>query len=282
MKTRNFVLSALGLSAAITFGGAETASAQAKSQTRIPVRKDAPPMEMAKPDTVYIRTKPDTVMMMGRTDTVTVRMRPDTVMQMQMLPIQRLPGVYFALGGGVAVPMNDWRNSTKDGPSVQGQLGYYPMNGAIGIRIDGLANFFGHRDTNCPQCPSPRLYEGNADLTLRFPLDRTSHLNPVLYFMGGGGLDKFTDFLPYVNSDNKTVTAGGDTYLAYPGLLLSTTSTAANFRGDKTLFFNYNAGAGMDFTAFDLHFYVESKYTTINTTKGNSHYFPITAGLKFY
>ena len=282
MKTRNFVLSALGLSAAITFGGAETASAQAKSQTRIPVRKDAPPMEMAKSDTVYIRTKPDTVMMMGRTDTVTVRMRPDTVMQMQMLPIQRLPGVYFALGGGVAVPMNNWRNSTKDGPSVQGQLGYYPMNGAIGIRIDGLANFFGHRNTDCPQCPSPRLYEGNADLTLRFPLDRTSHLNPVLYFMGGGGLDKFTDFLPYVNSDNKTVTAGGDTYLAYPGLLLSTTSTAANFRGDKTLFYNYNAGAGLDFTALDLHFYVESKFTTINTTNGNSHYFPITAGLKFY
>lgn len=282
MKTRNFVLSALGLSAAITFGGAETASAQAKSQTRIPVRKDAPPMEMAKPDTVYIRTKPDTVMMMGRTDTVTVRMRPDTVMQMQMLPIQRLPGVYFALGGGVAVPMNNWRNSTKDGPSVQGQLGYYPMNGAIGIRVDGLANFFGRRETNCAQCPSPKLYEGNADLTLRFPLDRTSHLNPVLYFMGGGGLDKFTDFLPYVNTDGRTVSAGGDTYLNYPGLPLSTTSTAANFRGDKTLFFNYNAGAGLDFTAFDLHFYVESKYTTINTTKGNSHYFPITAGLKFY
>ncbi|CAN5916541.1 hypothetical protein BH11GEM1_BH11GEM1_01610 [soil metagenome] len=282
MKTRNFVLSALGLAAAFTFGGAETASAQAKSQTRIPVRKDAQPMEMAKPDTVYIRTKPDTVMMMGRTDTVTVRMRPDTVMQMQMLPIQRLPGVYFGLGGGIAVPMNDWRNSTKDGPAVQGQLGWYPKDGALGIRIDGLANFFGHRSTNCNQCPSPRLYEGNADLTLRFPLDRTSHLNPVVYIMGGGGLDKFTDFLPYVNTEGKVVTAGGDTYLTYPGLPLSTTSTAANFRGDKTLFYNYNAGAGLDWTAFDLHWYVESKYTVINTTKGNSHYWPITVGLKFY
>lgn len=282
MKTRNFVLSALGLSAAFTFGGAETASAQAKSQTRIPVRKDAPPMAMAKPDTVYIRTKPDTVMMMGRTDTVTVRMRPDTVMQMQMLPIQRLPGVYLGLGGGVAVPMNDWRNSTKDGPAVQAQLGYYPMNGAIGIRVDGLANFFGHRDTNCPQCPSPRLYEGNADLTLRFPLDRTSHLNPVIYIMGGGGLDKFTDFLPYVNTEGKTVSAGGNSYLNYPGLTLSNNSAAANYAGDKTLFFNYNAGAGLDFTAVDLHFFVETKYTTINTTKGNSHYFPITAGIKFY
>src|SRR3954469_11981953 len=40
MKTRNFVLSALGLAAAITFGGAERASAQGRSTTRIPVRKE--------------------------------------------------------------------------------------------------------------------------------------------------------------------------------------------------------------------------------------------------
>ena len=283
MKTRNFALCALGLAAAITFSGAETASAQAKSQKRIPVRKDAPPVETpaAHVDTIRI-VRVDTVTMRGRTDTVTIRMRPDTVMQMQMLPIQRLPGLYFGLGAGVAIPMNDWRNSTKDGPSVQGQLGWFPKDGALGIRADGLANFFGHRSTDCATCPSPRLFEGNADLVLRFPLDRTSHLNPVVYLMGGGGLDKFTDFLPYRSSSNAIVSAGGDTYLTYPGLPLSATAGAANFRGDKTLFFNYNAGAGLDWTLFDLHWYVETKYTTINTTKGNSHYWPTIVGLKFY
>ena len=283
MKTRNFALCALGLAAAITFGGAETASAQAKSQKRIPVRKDAPPAEMpvAHVDTVRI-VRVDTVTMRGRTDTVTIRMRPDTVMQMQMLPIQRLPGVYFGLGAGVAIPMNDWRNSTKDGPAVQGQLGWFPQDGALGIRVDGLANFFGRRETDCKACPSPKLYEGNADLVLRFPLDRTSHINPVVYFMGGGGLDKFTDFLPYRNSNLAVVSAGGDTYLTYPGLPLSATAGAANFRGDKTLFFNYNAGAGLDFTMAGLKWYVETKYTTINTTKGNSHYWPTIIGLKFY
>ena len=283
MKTRNFALCALGLAAAITFGGAETASAQAKSQKRIPVRKDAPPAEMpvAHVDTIRI-VKVDTVTMRGRTDTVTMRMRPDTVMQMQMLPIQRLPGVYFGLGAGVAIPMNDWRNSTKDGPAVQGQLGWFPQDGALGIRVDGLANFFARRETDCPLCPSPKLYEGNADLVLRFPLDRTSHINPVVYFMGGGGLDKFTDFLPYRSSSAAVVSAGGDTYLTYPGLPLSATAGAANFRGDKTLFFNYNAGAGLDFTMAGLKWYVETKYTTINTTKGNSHYWPTIVGLKFY
>ena len=49
------------------------------------------------------------------------------------------------------------------------------------------------------------------------------------------------------------------------------------------MFFNYNAGAGIDFdVASSLHMYIESKYTTINTTGGNSHYFPIIAGIKFY
>lgn len=281
MKTSNFALFALGLAAATAFGSAE-ASAQAKSTTRIPVRKDQP-AEMAKVDTIRVVVR-DTVMMPGRRDTV-VRtvMSPvvhDTVMQ--MLPIQRLPGLYFGLGAGVAIPMNDWRNTTKDGPAVQAQLGWFPKDGALGIRVDGLANFLGRRETDCPACPKPKLFEGNADLVLRFPLDRTSHLNPVVYVMGGGGIDKFSDFLPYRNSKGVIVSAGGDTYLNYPGLALSTTSSAANFRGDKTMFFNYNAGAGLDWTAMGAHWYVESKYTTINTTKGNSHYFPVIFGLKFY
>lgn len=279
MKTRNFSLCALGLAAAFTLGGASTASAQARSDTRIPVRKDAP-AEVVRVDTVRI-VRVDTVSLRGRVDTVTT-VRYDTTRVMQMLPIQRLPQLYFGLGAGVAVPMGNWRNSTKDGPSVQAMLGYFPGDGALGVRIDGLANFFGRRETDCLSCPKPKLYEGNADLVLRFPLDRTSKLNPVLYFLGGGGLDKFTDFLPYRNSKGQTVSAGGDTYLSYPGLPLSTSPSAANFRGDKTLFFNYNVGAGMDFNLGPAHMYVESKYTTINTTKGNSHYWPITAGFKFY
>ena len=139
MKTRNFVLSALGLAAAITFGGAAQASAQAKSQKRIPVRKDDKPAEtpMAmRPDTVFIRSKPDTVMMHMKADTVMMRMKPDTVMQMQMLPVQRLPGLYFGLGGGVAVPANSWIGVTKPGPLGQVQVGYFPADGPIGLESD--------------------------------------------------------------------------------------------------------------------------------------------------
>ena len=297
MKTRNFVLSALGLSAAITFGGAETASAQAKSQTRIPVRKDAPPMEMAKPDTVYIRTKPDTVMMMGRTDTVTMRMRPDTVMQMMSPPLGTLPGFEFGIGGGVAVPMNNWRNSTKDGPAVHAHLGFFPGMGALGLRFDGDASFLHHRDTDCRTCADPRVYSGSADVVLRFPIDRQGKLNPILYFLGGGGIDKFSNFLSY-QADGVTVTGGSDSYapfLAGPppsaplGAAVAITTTN---RGNKSLFYHYDAGAGIELGRGDVRFFTEAKYVTINTSKlargaaategtHTSHYFPIIAGINF-
>jgi hypothetical protein len=274
MKTRNFSLCALGLAAAITLGGASTASAQARSQTRIPVRKEAPP-EVVRVDTIRI-VRVDTVTLRGRVDTVTTT-RYDTVRVMQVLPLQRLPGLYFGVGAGVAVPMNNWRNSTKDGFAIQGMVGWFPHDGPLGIRIDGLGDFFKHRKTDCPACPDPRLWEGNADVVLRFPLDRTSHLNPVLYFLGGGGVDKFSNFLPYIDSKNVVVTAGSNTYLIYPGLQL--TPAAA---GTKSWFFNYNVGGGLDWNVGPAHMYVESKYTTIYTTGGNSHYWPITAGFKFY
>lgn len=275
MKTRNFALCSLGLAAAITLGGAVTASAQVRSDTRIPVRKDQPAeVPVAKVDTIRI-VRVDTVTLPGRVDTRTVT-RVDTVMQMQMLPMRALPGLYFGIGGGLAVPYQSWRESTKDGPMLQAQLGWFPQNGALGLRLDGVAAFLAERDTDCPNCPKPKLYQANADVVLRFPLDRMSKLNPVLYFLGGGGIDKFTDFLPYRNDDNKIVTAGESTILNYPGLTL----TAAT-RGDKDWFWHYEGGLGIDFDAGPAHMYVESKFQTINTINGNSHLIPIVAGFKF-
>ncbi|MDB4890121.1 MAG: hypothetical protein JWL61_1976 [Gemmatimonadetes bacterium] len=277
MKTRNFALCALGLAAAITFGGAATASAQARSDTRIPVRKDQPAPAPTVTDTVRI-VRVDTVTLRGRVDTVTVRtVRTDTVTQMQMLPVQKLPGVYFGLGAGVAIPYSRYRSSTKDGLDLQAQLGWFPKDAALGLRLTGDAIFFRNRDTDCPNCPTPRLYQGAADVLLRFPLDRTSKLNPVLYFLGGGGINKFQNFLPYRNKSNAIVTAGSDTYLQYPGLNLTATQA-----GDKSIFFSYEGGLGMDFNAGPAHMYVESKFVQVQTTGGPSRYIPIVAGFKFY
>jgi hypothetical protein len=196
---------------------------------------------------------------------------------MQMLPVQKLPGVYFGLGAGVAIPYSSYRSSTKDGFDIQAMLGWFPKDAALGLRLQGDAIFLRNRDTDCPACPTPRLYSGTGDVVLRFPLDRTSKLNPVLYFLGGGGIDKFQNFLPYRNKGNAIVTAGKDTYLNYPGLAL--TPAAA---GDKSIFFHYDAGTGIDFNIGPAHMYVEGKFVSVTTTNGPSRYFPVTAGFKFY
>jgi hypothetical protein len=265
MKTRNFVLSALGLAAAITFGGAESASAQARSTTRIPVRKEQPAEPVvAKPDTVFIRSKPDTITLRGRVDTLTIRTRPDTIIQMEVLPNQKLPGVYFGLAAGIAVPMNNFRDFQHDGLDLNAQLGWFPENGAIGIRIDGnYANFPRRKSVPLATLKDTKLMSGMADLVWRIPLDRKSHVNPVIYLLGGGGIDHFSDFNNYVNSEGKTVSV----------------STTGGTSGTK---WDYNVGAGIDYTLGGLHFFNEGRYVTIMTDGGNTHYWPILMGLKFY
>jgi len=277
---QNHMMCALGLAAAISFGGA-AASAQATSDKRIPIRKDipsAPAPAPAKVDTVSLPGRVDTLMVQGPVRTVTVTVHDTTtVTQLVMPPVRGLPGVYFGLGAGVPIPMNSWRNSTKDGPGVQAMLGWFPHDGALGLRADVTGSFLSHRDTDCPSCPDPKIYAGNADLVLRFPLDRQSKLNPVVYFLGGGGLAKISDFLPYQNTDGKTVTAGEDTFLSYPGIPLTPAT-----RGTSTWFVNVEAGAGLDFNLGSAHLYVESKYSTLGTTNGGSHYWPTMVGFKFF
>jgi hypothetical protein len=281
MSTRTSILCALGLTAALSLGGAASASAQvdtsrARSTTRIPVRKEGAPATPPRTDTVTV-TRTDTVTV-RRTDTLTVT-RTDTVTRVEELPLQRLPGVFFGLGAGVAVPMNNWRNTTKDGPDFHAHVGWFPGASPVGIRLDGDYAMFGRRESDCPSCPKPKLISGSADLVLRFPLARKASLNPVFYVLGGGGIDKFTDFLPYRNSDNQLVTAGKNTYLPYPGITPPLTATSV---GDKSLFYHWDVGPGLEFNVGPAHLFVEAKYTAINTTNGNSHYWPIVAGLNFY
>lgn len=278
MKTRKSALCALGLAAALTLGGAVTASAQvtdttgrARSQTRIPIRKDQGPAAVARTDTVTI-TRTDTIRV-TRTDTVTVQ-RTDTVTKMEELPLQPLKSVQFGLGGGLDVPLAAWLGVAKLGYNAHAHLGFFPGAGPLGLRLDGDYSMFPSRDTDCPACSSTKLMSGSANIVLRFPLDRKSPINPIVYFLGGGGIDKFSDFNPYRSGERgqTVVTAGKDTYLNYPGLPLTATQA-----GDKSMFYHWDFGGGVQLG----HFFIESKYTSINTTGDASRHIPIIVGLNF-
>jgi len=266
MKTRNSALYALGLAAAITLGGAVTAGAQAKKKTTtrrrpaqsIPVRKDVPP---PKTDTVVV-TRVDTVTIRGRTDTVVnTVMRYDTVTRMVYPPLQRLPGLFFGIGAGSTIPMNNIRALVKDSWGLQGQVGYFPMNSPLGIRLDGTYGQMHARETDCPTCSNAKLWTVGGDLILRMPLDRTSKLNPVLYVFGGGGWANFSDVDP-----------------RYTAFLRTNSEPLWKSEGN----WYYDVGPGVDFNVGGLHFYAEGKYLTIMTDRKNVHAFPVYGGLKFY
>jgi hypothetical protein len=272
MKNRNSALVAIGLAAAITLGGAATALAQdttrARSQTRIPVRKDQPAAAVARTDTVTI-VRTDTVVQ-SRTDTVTVT-RVDTVTRVEELPLQPLKTWQFGIGVGAAFPTADFRNVIQDGYDVHAHLGVFPGASSFGIRLDGDWVAFGNRDEACASCPGTKLIQGSANIVLRFPLDRKSPVNPQIYFLGGGGIDKFTDFTPYRTGDGNTVTAGSDTFTG------AGSGVAASAVSDKSLFYHWDVGGGITLGRF----FIESKYVSINTDGDNTAYVPVTIGLNF-
>lgn len=274
MKTRNSVWYALGLAAAITLGGAMSADAQAKKKT--PVRKRKAPAKVipiskepvaAKVDTVVV-TRVDTVTL-RRTDTLTNTVtRFDTVTRMVYPPLAPLPGLFFGLGAGANIPMNDIRGTFKDSWAFQGQVGYFPTNSPFGLRADATIGKIGKRDTDCrvSACASPTVWTIGADAIMRFPLDRTSKINPVVYVFGGGGWSHFGDIAK-------------PQQLVVCGLSCPTGNRTIDVSGGHGY---WDVGPGVDFTLGGIHWYAEGRYMTIMTANKNSHMFPVYGGIKLY
>jgi hypothetical protein len=248
-----------------------TASAQdttrARSQRRIPVRKEQPAPQPARVDTVTI-TRTDTVVR-TRTDTVTVT-RVDTVTRIEELPLQKLPGWFFGLGTGIDIPTEEWLNSTAIGWNARAQVGWFPGTSPVGIRVDGDFTSFGSRSDDCPDCSSTKLWQLSGNLVWRIPLDRKSKVNPQIYFLGGGGFDWFSDFIPYRKLDNSgtIVTAGSKTVTTVPGVPVAVVSDGGSTKG------HWSLGGGVQLGGF----FIESQYKSINTTNGNSNHVPVLVG----
>jgi hypothetical protein len=280
MKTRNSALCALGLAAAITLGGALTAAAQdttrARSQTRIPVRKDQPVQAPPRVDTVTV-TRTDTVVR-TRTDTVTVT-RVDTVTRIEELPLQPLGQFQFGIGVGGALPTGDWRNVVKDGYDIHAHLGWFPGASVFGLRLDGDYFSMGGRETDCPNCPGAKAFQAGLDAVLRFPLDRKSPVNPQIYVLGGGGLTWFSDFTPYRTTERPPVivTAGDNTFIATSNQGGTVVVSNTTLSDDSSQQWHWDVGGGIQLGKF----FIESKYVAINTEGKSSAYVPVRIGWNF-
>jgi hypothetical protein len=198
---------------------------------------------------------------------MTTVMRYDTVTRMVYPPLAKLPGVFFGLGAGMDIPMNNIRGVVKESYAGQAQLGYFPGASAFGVRVDGTYGLLHKRETDCPTCSNPKAWSVGGDVILRMPIDRTSKLNPVLYVFGGGGYMGFTDV-----DARQTSRIGGN--------------GEVNFGNNSDLY--WDIGPGVDFNLGGLHLYAEGKYMTIlsgnaagRTNQQNIHMFPVFGGIKF-
>jgi hypothetical protein len=187
-------------------------------------------------------------------------MRYDTVTRMVYPPLQRLPGLFFGLGAGANIPMNDIRGTFKDSYAGQAQVGYFPTNSPFGIRADGTFGRIHSRERDCRNCANPSVWTVGGDVILRMPLDRTSKLNPVLYVFGGGGWSHFGD-------------------ITKPQQIVRTAKGPLDVSGGHGY---WDVGPGVDFSVGGLHLYAEGRYMTIMTPNKNAHMFPVYGGIKLY
>jgi len=182
------------------------ATAEAQSTRRIPVRKDAPPPR----DTVIIPAASPTVMRdtvwVIRQDTVNMS-RVDTVVMIQDR-MRRLGGLYFGLGAGGSLPVQDFADLVDTGMEVMATLGWQAPNSPWGARLDlAWDRFLGQSGetggvASCglatgsdDRCDDLTVWSAMLDGTLNFPVgsQMLTKWRPEVYFMGGVGVHHFSD-----------------------------------------------------------------------------------------
>jgi opacity protein-like surface antigen len=184
------------------------AAGEADAQRRIPIRKDAPPPR----DTVFVPAATpnavrDTVWVI-RQDTVNMS-RVDTVVMIQDRQRNRLGGLYFGIGGGASLPVQDWADIADTGFDIQGTLGWQAPNSPWGVRFDlAYDRWLGQSlETggagSCPaidlngddRCDDLAQWSAMLDMVLNFPVgsDMLRRWRPEIYVMGGGGVHYLPD-----------------------------------------------------------------------------------------
>lgn len=180
------------------------ATAEAQSTRRIPVRKDAPPPR----DTVIIPAASPTVLRdtvwVVRQDTINMS-RVDTVVMIQDR-LRRLGGLYFGIGAGGSLPVQDFADIVDTGMEVQATLGYQAPASPWGVRLDlAWDRFLGQNidtggcgpgtPTGGDRCDDLTVWSAMLDGTLNFPVgtQMLTRWRPEVYFMGGVGIHHFSD-----------------------------------------------------------------------------------------
>lgn len=296
MFNRNTVM----LVAGGAFFALSAASAQTKptSTRRIPVSKEAPG-EVAAPrvDTVTVY-RTDTLRVRGRTDTVTVTntvTRYDTVTQSVPMVAHHVGGLYFGLGGGVALPYGSIRTVNEPGEYGQLQVGWQGLNSILGVRLDGTWNKYARNPDygTVPFGDRPAMMGLNGDLRLDLPFFNATLGSSVKfkpYLIGGGSYVRYQNLRMKLDADGVVGNPGG---VGIEHAVIATdgggsTTADGSWHGD----WGFNFGGGLAFHAGKKEMFIESRgirFThggSANSTNGNAFHaaynVPIAFGVNFF
>jgi hypothetical protein len=160
-------------------------------------------------------------------------------------------GNRFALGGGASFPTGKYSDLANVGWHGTGSLNFGRHDSRLGFLIDGTYGEFGF-DAEGFDVKQRWIY-GTANLVYRFKRagSEASRVNP--YVISGGGV---------YNSKG----IGNDAEL---------------FGDDSGTDFGLNAGLGVNYTVSRIVLYLEARYHTVFTSGDDSHFIPLTLGIRF-
>src|SRR5215213_200834 len=160
-------------------------------------------------------------------------------------------GNRFAFGGGASIPTGKFSELANMGWHATGSFNFGRHDSRLGLLIDGTYSEFGFDVEGFDV--KQRWISGTANLVYRFKRagSEASRFNP--YVIGGGGV---------YNSKG----IGDD---------------AALFGNDSSTDFGLNAGLGVNYTVSRIVLYLEGRYHTVFTDADDSHFIPVTLGVRF-
>jgi len=160
-------------------------------------------------------------------------------------------GVRFGVGGGLVLPMGDYKDADKLGWLVGADATYWLTGAAIGIRLEGSYSQTSHKDFGgSPVDGNSKIIGGMADIVYAFGT-QADQIRP--YVLGGVGLYNLKVTVPSVSFD--------------------TSVTKVGFGGGAGIAFKVGTGS--------TRVFVEAKYVNVSTEGGSTTFLPIRAGLRF-
>jgi outer membrane protein with beta-barrel domain len=152
--------------------------------------------------------------------------------------------VQFGVGAGLSVPTGTTNDGLKTGWHGLALIQFKPASSPVGFQIDASYNHLGFDGGG----GKDQVIAGTANAVYEFATSAESRFHP--YLIGGGGIYNVK---------------------AKPDFGLSVSDTK----------FGINVGAGFNFKASGIGWFVEGRFHNILVSGPDFHYVPITAGVRF-